>query len=95
MTYAVTHPTRLDLETFARGAGMHPDLVRRLVALGLLDVTTDAEGALWFAPPQYALVARMRRLRRTFALNYSSLALVLDLLDRLTERDRSSRGGSA
>jgi chaperone modulatory protein CbpM len=93
--YALTRPMRLDLETFARGAGMHPDLVRRLVALGLLDVSTDAGGALWFAPPQYALVARMRRRRRTFALNYSSLGLVLDLLDRLAERDRSTRGGSA
>jgi chaperone modulatory protein CbpM len=93
--YALTRPMRLDLETFARGAGMHPDLVRRLVALGLLDVTTDAGGELWFAPPQYALVARMRRLRRTFALNYSSLGLVLDLLDRLAARDRSTRGGSA
>ncbi len=36
---------RLDLESFARAAGMHPGMVGRLVALGLLEPDQDAAGA--------------------------------------------------
>ncbi|MBB2506456.1 MerR family transcriptional regulator, partial [Amycolatopsis echigonensis] len=51
----------LDLESFARATGTHPDLVVRLVALGLLDPERDRAGALWFAPDQLARLARMQR----------------------------------
>ena len=44
----------LNLEAFARATGTHPDLVRRLVALGVLDADRDAAGELWFAPSQAA-----------------------------------------
>ena len=50
MTFALARPRRLDLDSFARAAGMHPDLVRRFVALGLLDAVRDADGQLWFSP---------------------------------------------
>lgn len=35
--YAIVHVPGLSLETVARRAGLHPDLVRRFVALGLVD----------------------------------------------------------
>jgi chaperone modulatory protein CbpM len=35
-TYALARPLRLDLDAFARMAGLHPDVVRRFVALGLV-----------------------------------------------------------
>ena len=44
-------PSGLDLDAFARAAGLHPELVRRLVALGLLDADADAAGELWFPRP--------------------------------------------
>jgi hypothetical protein len=82
-TYALTRPVRLDLDAFARAAGLHPDVVRRFVALGLIEASRDSSGALWFTPSQVALVARLQRLRAGFALNYAALGLVADLLDRI------------
>ncbi|MEU3168040.1 chaperone modulator CbpM [Streptosporangium sp. NPDC006930] len=93
-TYQLTRPARLDLETFAGQTGTHPDLLRRLVALGLLDPWTDAEGNLWFPPPQLLTMARIRRLRAGFSINYAALGLVLDLLDRIAELEAAQRGRS-
>jgi chaperone modulatory protein CbpM len=83
MTYAMMKPLRLDLESFAHASGVHPDLIRRLVALGVLDAERDVSGELWFAPVQVAVVGRVQRLRAGFALNYASLGLVCELLDRI------------
>ena len=92
-TFALVRPARLDLESFARATGTHPELVTRLVALGLLDAEQDAGGRLCFAPRQVAEMARIQRLRAGFALNYAALGLVLDLLDRLEAAEASLRYG--
>jgi hypothetical protein len=42
------HRACLDLDAFARAASLHPDLVRRLVALGLLEPDRDDTGGWWF-----------------------------------------------
>jgi len=89
--YALVRPVRLDLESFARATGTHPELVTRLVALGLLDAERDAGGRLCFPPRQVAVMARIQRLRAGFALNYAALGLVLDLLDRLEAAEASLR----
>ena len=73
----------LNLEAFARATGTHPDLVRRLVALGLVDAASDAAGRLWFPRSQLAAVARVQRLRVGLGLNYAAIGLVTDLLDRI------------
>ena len=78
-------PLGLDLDAFARATGLHPELVRRLVRLGLLDPARDANGELRFPPAQVAVAARLLRLRAGFALNYAGLALVCDLLARIDE----------
>jgi chaperone modulatory protein CbpM len=75
----------LTLQQFAKRCGLHPDLVRRFVALGLLSAMRDPEGALQFTPAQVASVARLQRLRAALPLNYAALGLVVDLLDRITE----------
>jgi DNA-binding transcriptional MerR regulator len=72
-------------EEFARRSGLHPELLRRFVALGLLPAARDADGALWFSSEQVAAVARLQRLRAMLPLNYAALGLVVDLLDRITE----------
>ena len=82
-TYALARPVRLDLDAFARAAGLHPDVVLRFVALGLIEASRDSSGAPWFTPSQVASVARLQRLRSGFALNYAALGLVADLLDRI------------
>ncbi len=91
MTYALVRPNLLDLGTFAAAAGLHPDLVRRLVALGMLEASCDACGDWWFAPGQLAVVARIQRLRAGLSLNYAAVGLVLDLLDRITELEAALR----
>jgi chaperone modulatory protein CbpM len=94
MTYALARPLRLDLESFALVTGLHPEMVRRYVALGLLDVDRDVAGRLWFASSQVAAVARLQRLRAGFALNYAALGLVVDLLDRIAALEASGAATS-
>ena len=92
MTYALVPVTRLDTDSFARLTGLHPDLVRRLVAAGALDARQDAAGTLWFSPAQVAAVGRIQRLRAAFALNYAAVGLVVDLLDRIDGLEAALRG---
>lgn len=91
MGYALVRPVRLNLEAFARATGTHPDLIRRLVALGILEADRDASGELWFPPSQLAAMGRVQRLRAGFALNYAALGLVTDLLDRIAELEAALR----
>jgi chaperone modulatory protein CbpM len=85
MIYPLTRPARLTLDGFAGRAGLHPQLVERFVALGLLDAGRDAAGQLWFSPTELARVARVQRLHAALSLNYAAIGLVLDLLDRIDE----------
>jgi chaperone modulatory protein CbpM len=91
----LARPSRLRLDSFARSAGLHPDLVRRLVALGLLRATRDPAGELWFSPAELVTVARIQRLRAALSLNYAAVGLVLDLLDRIDALERALRVRSA
>jgi chaperone modulatory protein CbpM len=92
-SYPLARPARLSLDGFARGAGLHPDLVRRYVALGLIDAERDSRGRLWFRPAALVTAARIQRLRAGLSLNYAAIGLVLDLLDRIDELEerRSTR----
>ena len=87
MTYALIRPVkpqrRMSLEAFARATGTHPDLVKRLIALGLVEAYRDQAGELWFSPDEIGALARVQRLRAGFALNYAAVGLVTDLLDRI------------
>lgn len=89
--WPLARPYRLSLDSYARITGVHPELVRRLVALGLLDVTRDVEGNLWFAPSQVREMDRIQRLHLRLNLSYASLGLVMDLLDRISDLERSQR----
>jgi chaperone modulatory protein CbpM len=82
---------RLSLEEFAVLSGLHPDLIRRLVALGLIEAHRDTAGALWISRSELAAVARMQRLRAGFALNYAAIGLVTDLLDRIAVLEAALR----
>lgn len=89
--YPLARPWRLSLDGFARRAGLHPELVRRLVALGLLRATRDGTGNLWFADTELVTVARIQRLRAGLSLNWAAIGLVLDLLDRIDVLERALR----
>jgi hypothetical protein len=85
---------RLSLEDLARASGTHPELIRKLVTLGVIEAEGDrgAPGGPWFSPGQVAELARMQRLRSGFALNYAALGLVTDLLDRIAALEAALRG---
>jgi chaperone modulatory protein CbpM len=99
MTSAVRYPLvrrppavlLLDVDSFARAAGAHPDHVRRLVALGLLEPQRAADGDLWFPPAEILALARIQRLRAGLAVNYAALGLVIDLLDRVAALEAEAR----
>jgi DNA-binding transcriptional MerR regulator len=81
----------LSQEHFARRSGVHPELVRRFVALGLVRAERGEDGVLRFSPSEVAAVARLQRLRTTLPMNYAALGLVVELLDRITELETALR----
>jgi chaperone modulatory protein CbpM len=89
--YVLARPPRMDLDTFARRSGLHPDTVRRFVALGLLPCQRNSRGQLRFDPSALRVVARVQRLRIGLGLNYAAIGLVLDLLDRIDELESVAR----
>ncbi|WP_415940031.1 chaperone modulator CbpM [Streptomyces sp. 039-1] len=90
--YALVAVPRLTLDAVARRSGLHPDLVRRFVALGLVDAERDAAGRMVFDLAAPAVLARIQRLRTGLCLNYASIGLVLDLLDRISLLEAALRG---
>jgi hypothetical protein len=67
----------------AAASGTHPELVQRFVELGLVPATQDGSGRLWFTPAAPELVRRIVRLHADLSLNYTAVALVIDLLARI------------
>ena len=71
-----------DSRALARRSGLHPDLVRRLIALDAVD-PLDWDAA--------ARLARLVRLRRDLGLNVAGAALACDLLERIEELEARRR----
>ena len=71
-----------DVGLLARRSGLHPDLVRRLIALDAVD-PLDWDAA--------ARLARVMRLRHDLGLNVAGAALVCDLLERIEELEAQRR----
>jgi hypothetical protein len=75
-------PPALELEMLAREAGLHPDLVRRLVRLGAID-PIGGTAAPRFPRDAAARLARTARLRRDLGLSYAGAVLACELLTRI------------
>jgi hypothetical protein len=71
------------VEVVAREAGLHPDLVRQLIALGALEPRGGTTRAPLFPRDAAARLARITRLRRDLGLNYAGAMLACDLLKRI------------
>ena len=82
---------RLPMADTAARSGLPPDLVRRFVALGLVDAERDAWGRLWFRTDAPSAIARVQRLRTGLCLNYAAVGVVLDLLDRIERLEAALR----
>jgi len=82
----------IDIEVLAREAGMHPDLVRRFVRLGLLEPVEPAGRGLQLFPRDAAArLARASRLRRDLGLDYAGAVLACELLARIEELEARLR----
>ena len=91
--YLLARRPRIQLDVFAARCGLHPDMVRRLVALGLIACQHDSRGEPSFEPSALVTVARVQRLRTGLGLNYAAIGLVLDLLDHIEELESASGRG--
>jgi DNA-binding transcriptional MerR regulator len=89
MTTVLVRTAGLSLDALARQTGVHPDLLRRFVTLGVVEVAGTRDGELRFQQRDVARVSRAERLRNGLGLNYAALGLVLDLLDRITVLEAS------
>jgi len=84
MTLCRVESEQLTLESLAACAGVHPALITYFVEYGLLEPITRT-GTQWLFDT--ACIARLRtieRLRRDLGANLPGIAVILDLLDRLT-----------
>ena len=73
----------LDIEALAREAGLHPDLVRRFVDLGLLTPVGGTSAAPRFRRDAAALLACAGRLRRDLGIGYAGAVFACELLARI------------
>jgi DNA-binding transcriptional MerR regulator len=68
----------------ARRCHLHPDLLERLVNLGLIDyVDRDVNGEAIFHMEVIPLVRRIMRLRNQLGVNYAGIGVILELMDRI------------
>jgi hypothetical protein len=72
----------VEVTTLGRASGVHPELVRRFVALGLLEPG---------APDAAERLARAARLRRDLGIGYGGAILAIRLLDRIDELEARLR----
>jgi DNA-binding transcriptional MerR regulator len=75
---------QMTLEGLAARAGLHPTLIERFVEYGLIEPAERAGAHMLFDVDCVARVRKIERLRRHLGANLASVAVILDLLDRLS-----------
>jgi chaperone modulatory protein CbpM len=73
----------VEIDVLAREAGIHPELARRLVRLGLLEPAGGTAAAPRFPRDAAAQLARAVRLRRDLGIDYAGAVLASQLLARI------------
>jgi len=85
-------PTALvELDVLAREAGLHPDVVRVLVRLGLVEPQGGTSAKPLFDRAGAAQLARAARLRRDLGLDYAGAVLASELLARIDDLEERLR----
>ena len=81
-------PEQWTLEGLAACARVHPTLIEHFVEYGLLEPIART-GTQWlFDTAGLARLRKIERLRRDLGANLAGIAVILDLLDRLTTLQR-------
>lgn len=88
----------LSFSEVARLAGIHPELLDRLVTLGLVDPAQVAHASPepLFEVATVLRIRRILRLRNELGVNWAGVGVVLDLLSRIEELEQeivSLKGG--
>lgn len=78
------HGGWLDLIETARQASVHPELLLRMVDLGLIEPEQSGPELL-FASEVVGTIRKAMRLRCQLGINWAGVGLVLDLLERVAE----------
>jgi DNA-binding transcriptional MerR regulator len=81
-------PEQLTLESLAACAGVHPALITHFVEYGLLEPITRTDTQWLFDTACIARLRTIERLRRDLGANLPGIAVILNLLDRLTSLQR-------
>jgi chaperone modulatory protein CbpM len=76
------------IEALAGAAGLHPELVRRLIRLGLIEPGGGTAAAPLFRRQDAGLLARAMRLRQDLGLNYAGAVLACELLARIDDLEQ-------
>jgi len=79
------------LSELAYRCGCRVEVVRRLVDFGLVDPIAGPPEVPLFSPVSVPRICRALRLKRDLGLNLNSLALVMELLDRIEELEDKLR----
>jgi DNA-binding transcriptional MerR regulator len=88
-------PPLLSADALAREAGVHPEILRRFLQLGLLEPRGGTSAAPLFSSQDAFLVARAMRLRRDLGVNYAGAVLASELLTRIDQLEQRLRAGAA
>ena len=82
---------QLTLERLAAAAEIHPDLVERFVAYGLLEPVEWVGPVLFFDAAAVPRLQIILRLRRDTGVNLAGIGMIQDLLDRLRDLERENQ----
>ena len=81
-------PEQFTLEELARRTGLHPALLESLLAYGLIEPIQYGGTQVLFGMDSLVRLRVIERLRRDLGVNLAGIAVILDLLDRLTALQR-------
>lgn len=90
-TTGAARATTLTLDALARKAGLHPQLVLRLVRLGLVEPSGGTPQEPLFDDDAAARLARAARLRRDLGIDYAGATLASELLARIERLEQRLR----
>ena len=81
----------IGIEQLADDAGLHPQVVHRLIGLGLIECSGGTSGAPLFRRDDAVVLARAARLRRDLGLNFAGAVLASELLARIDKLESRMR----
>ena len=73
----------VSLESLAAAVGLHPALVEKYVAYGLVSPAKVESGLAWFDVSAIGRLRAIRRLRCDLYLNLPGIAVALELVERI------------